>query len=75
MIRHKIVVKRNALGKMNTSIGTDAYNAVSAIPGVIEVKIEAENDNQVEISYSYTLKDTFLGTETHLATFGLERVD
>lgn len=77
MTRHKMVVKRNALGQMaaQSTIGTDAFNAVSTIPGVTDVRIEAEDDEQVEISYSYTLKDKFMDTVTHLAGFGLERVD
>jgi hypothetical protein len=77
MTRHKIVVKRNTLGQFaaQNSIGTDAFNAVSAIPGATDVRIEVEDDEQVEISYSYTLKDKFMDTATHLAAYGLERVD
>ena len=57
------------------TIGTDAFNAVSTIPGVTGVHIEAEDDEQVEISYIYTLNDKFWDTVTHLAKFNLERVD
>jgi len=76
MNRHKLVVKRNALGQMSTNnIVTDALNAMSEIPGVIEARIEAENNEQVEISYGYTLNDKFWDTVTHLAKYNLVRVN
>jgi hypothetical protein len=77
MTRHKMVVRRNALGQIAASntIGTDASNAVSTIPGVIDVRIEVENDEQVEISYSYTLNEKFQEIVRHLAKFNLERAD
>jgi hypothetical protein len=79
MTRHRIVIRRTALGQQiaahNTTIGTDAYNAWSSVPGVTDVCIEADDGAQVEISYSYTLKDKFMDTVTYLAKFGLERVD
>lgn len=77
MNRHKIVVRRNALGQMvaHNTIGMDAYNALSTIPGVTDVRIEAEDDEQVEISYSYTLKDKYWDTASHLAKYNLERID
>ena len=59
----------------SNAIVADALNAMSEIPGVIEVRIEVENNEQVEISYVYTLKDKFWDTETHLAKYHLERVD
>lgn len=57
------------------TLGTDALNAMSAIPGVIDVRIEAEGDEQLTISCVYTLTDQFSETVTHLAKFNLERVD
>jgi hypothetical protein len=76
MTRYKIVVKRNALGQMaQNTIGTDALNAILNIPGVADVRIEAEDDEQVEITYSYTLNENYGDLVTHLAKFGLERVN
>ena len=77
MTRHKMVVRRNALGQIaaQNTIGTDAFNAVSTIPGFADVHIDAEKDEQVEISYIYTLNGKFLDTERHLSNFYLERVD
>jgi len=76
MTRHKIVLKRNALGIIsNNTIGTDAFNAVSSIPNITDAHIESEDDIQVEISYIYTSNEKFWGTNEHLAKFGLERAD
>jgi hypothetical protein len=76
MTRHKIVVKRNAFGGMSQgTIGTDALNALSQMPGVIDACIEAEDDEQVTVSYIYTLTEKLLDTVTHLAKFNLERDD
>lgn len=76
MTRHTIVVKRNAFGNMSgNTIGTDAFNAVSRIPYVTEVRIEAEDDTQVKISYVYTSTEKNWLTYDHLAKFYLECVD
>ena len=76
MARHKIAVKRNAIGSLSSnSLGTDALNAISSIPNVTDAHIESEDDIQVEISYIYTSNEKFWGTNEHLAKFGLERAD
>ena len=45
MTRHKMVVRRSGLGEIaaQNTIGTDAFNAVSIIPGVTDVLARDEN--------------------------------
>lgn len=76
MTRHKIVIRRNAQGQISAknTIGTDAFNAWSTIPGVTDVCIEIDDGAQAEISYIYTLNNKFMDTDTYLAKFNLERV-
>jgi hypothetical protein len=75
MTRYSITLERNALGHMSAnSIGTDALNAISSIPGTTDVQIESESKGQVEISYAWTGSDKFWATQEHLSKFNLRRV-
>jgi hypothetical protein len=76
MTRHKIRIGRTTgFYLSNNSLGTDALNAIAAIPGTTDLEIESESDNEVEISYVWTSPDKFWTTEEHLAKYGLRRLD
>lgn len=59
----------------NNSLGTDALNAVSSVPGAVDVEIEEESDDEVTLSYGWTTSERYLETAEHLEKFGLRRVD
>lgn len=75
MSKHSITLKRDGIrGFLSSqSIGTDALNALAAIPGVKDLEIVAESDGQVELSYSWCGEDAFWGTDEQFAKFGLVR--
>ncbi len=76
MARHKIRIGRTTeFYVSNNSLGTDAWNAIAAIPGTIDLRIERESDDEVEISYVWTLSEKFSMTEEHFAKHGLRRLD
>ena len=76
MTRYKISIGRSTgFYLSNNSVGTDALNAVAAIPGATDLEIESESDDEVEISYVWNLSDKFWMTEKHLAKHGLRRLD
>jgi len=77
MLTYSITLQRSgARGFLSSqSIGTDALNAMSSIPGVKNPKIIKESDEQVEIKYEWDGSDKFWETDTHLHQFGLERVN
>ena len=75
MTRRTITLRRPEFDmSMNTTIGTAAFNAMNAIPGVNDVRIESESGSEVTLSYSYALSEPFMRTDEHLAKFWLERV-
>ena len=55
----------------NNSVSTDAFNAISSIPGTKNVKILKEAENEAEISYEWTKNKPFLDTEIYLSNFGV----
>lgn len=59
----------------NNSLGTDALNAISSVPGVVDLEIEEEVEDEVTLSYSWTAAEKFQETAEHLGKFGLRRVD
>lgn len=76
MTRHRICLGRTTgFFVSNNSLGTDALNAMSAVPGAEDLEIEQESDDEVEISYVWTSTEKFWTTEEHLAKFGLRRLD
>lgn len=75
MKRFNIVIARAASFVSNNSLGTDALNAIAAIPGANNVEIDRESDHEVEISYEWRSVDKFWETEEHLHKCGLRRVD
>lgn len=54
---------------------TDALNALSTIPGVVDIVIESNNGNEVKMSYAYTSESKFWQTDEYLGKFCLERAD
>lgn len=77
MPKHTIVLRREGIqGFLSTqSLGTDAYNAMTSIPGVSNPEIVKESDKLVEIAYEWTGKGKFWQTGEHLLKFGLARAD
>ena len=59
----------------NNCLVTDALNAVSSVPGVADVEIEEESEDEVTLSYRWTATEKFQETAEHLEKFGLRRVD
>jgi hypothetical protein len=74
---HSITLKRDEMkGFLSTqSIGTEALNALHAIPGVGKAKVVSESNEQVELTYSWVGDGKFWEIDEHLAEFGLARVD
>ena len=61
----------------NNTLGTDAYNAISTIPGVFNVDIKSELEESVVITYEFHLENSnkFLETNEHFIKFGLRRIE
>jgi hypothetical protein len=76
MPNHLITLKRQGINGFLScqSIGTDALDALSSIPGVVNIEIVCESDVQVEMSCNYIGKSVFWETNAHLIKFGLCRV-
>jgi hypothetical protein len=73
---HSITLKRDGINGFlsSQSIGTDATNALSSIPGVKNPEIVSESNDQVELTYSWVGDGKFWETNEHLAKFGFARV-
>jgi len=73
MSRHLIKIERNECGGLATnSIGTDALNAISSIPGAIEVELDSETKAEAIISFGWD-GPKFWDRDTHLAKFNLRK--
>lgn len=75
-MRYSITLLRDNLNPKpnNSTLGTDALNALSSIPGVIDLEILSESEEEVVITYEYTLADNkFLELNIHLYKFNLSR--
>ena len=57
------------------SIGTDALNAMSTMPGVKNPEIVSESENQATISYDWIGKEPFMQADKHLLRYGLKRIN
>jgi hypothetical protein len=77
MSKHSITLKRDGTKGFLFSqrLGTDALNAFQDIPGVEEVEIMSESNEQVELTYSWGDDGKFWEADEHLAKCGLARVD
>jgi hypothetical protein len=77
MSKNTIVLRREGIqGVMSDqSIGTDALNAMSTIPGVANPEIVTESEDRVTLLYDWVGKEEFWETGRHLLKHGLARVD
>lgn len=76
MSRHTIKMARSTgFYVSNNEIGTDALNAISAIPGAMEVEIVKESDDEVEVSYVWTSSEKYWQIDEHLDKYGLRSID
>lgn len=76
MPRYSITLKRQGMNGFLSSqrIGTDAFNALSSIPGLEDPEIVSESDEQVEITYSWVRDGNFDRIDEYLERYGLARV-
>jgi len=56
------------------SIGTDAINAMSTMPGVKNPVIVSESESQVTVSFDWVGSEPFMQADTHLLRYGLKRI-
>jgi len=76
MHRHSINIERNDFGTLaRNSLGTDALNAISSIPGTHDVRIEEDGDKLVVISYTWSGPGDFHDTATVLAKHYCKRLE
>jgi hypothetical protein len=77
MTKHTIALKREGtMGFLSDqSIGTDAFNAMSAIPGVETPEIISESEDRVELSYDWGGEGVIWTIGEHLLKYGLARAD
>ncbi|MDZ4050338.1 MAG: hypothetical protein EVA59_07775 [Limnobacter sp.] len=76
MTRHKIRIGRTkGFWVSNNTLGTDALNALAAIPGLTDMEVEHETEDEVEISYVWTGTEKFLTMNEHLEGRGLHWLD
>ena len=74
MPKHTIVLIRdNGMeGFMsNQTLGTDALNAMSTMPGVENLEIVNETDDRVTLSYEWIGKEKFWHAGDHLRRYGV----
>jgi hypothetical protein len=71
--RHQITLRRTQFDMSIETIGTDAFKAMSTIPGVSSLRIDSEEETEVSLSYHYSSGAAFLQTVEYLAPFWLER--
>lgn len=74
MRKNKITLERdfkNLNGFLSDqSLSTDAFNAISSIPGTKDVEILNESEGEVEISYVWTKSEGILDTALYLSKYG-----
>lgn len=55
----------------NNSVSTDAFNAISSIPGTKNVRILKEAENEAELSYEWTNNEPFLDSGMYFSKYGV----
>ncbi len=76
MTRHKIRIGRHTgFWVSNNTLGTDALNALASIPGVTDMAVEHESDDEVVISYMWSGTERFWTTGEHLQRCTLRRLE
>lgn len=75
MVRRTIKIERNEFATFaKNTLGTDAFNAISSIPGTQDVQIDEDGEQIVTISYAWTVEGDFNDTATVLARYQCKRV-
>lgn len=61
----------------NNTLGTDALNALSEIPGLLNIEIELESENLIRMTFEYDSENStqFLEANVHLLKFGLQKIN
>ena len=77
MTKHTIVLVRAGIhGFMSDqSIGTDAINAMSTMPGVKNPVIVSESESQVKVTFDLVGSEPFMQAGQHLLRYGLTWVN
>lgn len=77
MSKHSITLKREGMRGFlsDQSVGTDALNALSSIPGIDDLEIVDETDERVILTYTWVGTSKFWKTDERLLQFGLSCVD
>lgn len=75
MRKYKITLERDFKNLncflSDQSLSTDAFNAISSIPGTKDVEILNESEGEVEISYVWTKSEGILDTALYLSKYGV----
>lgn len=72
--KHMVTVLRSTHSlRSSDQMEADALDGIGSIPGVIDVKIEATNDDSVTLSYTWKGTGQFQTTDEHLAKYGLRK--
>ena len=75
---HSIAIKRGRsvwAFLSDQSLGTDARNGMSSIPGVEHLEIVSESDELVRLTYEWSGVGMFWETDEYLERFGVCRAD
>ena len=77
MPKRSITIKRDEKTGFfsDQTVGNDAFNALMSIPGVEDVEIVSEINDQVELTYRWAGEGKFWETDVYLAKFGVTRAD
>lgn len=77
MTKHTIALKREGIMGFlsDQSIGTDAFNAMSVIPGVENPEVVSESEDRVELTYDWVGEVAVRTIGEHLLKYGLARAD
>lgn len=75
MSKHTVRIIRSPLGILSSnSLGTDALNGISSIPGVSSAEITEESGAEVTLAFEWDGREAFQSTDVHLAKFHVQRV-
>ncbi len=77
MTKYTRVLRREGMqGFMSDqSIGTDAINAMSTMPGVKNPVIVSESESQVTVSFDWVGSEPFMQAGQHLLRYGLKWIN
>lgn len=77
MAKHTIVLRREGMLAFmsDQSIGTDAINAMSTMPGVKNPMIVSESESQATVSFDWVGTVPFMQAGQHLLRYGLKWIN